>query len=164
MSAYITLMTPMTDEECLIAALADVGFVHSTLEIHTTPVQLVGYQGDRRSQTANIVIRRQHVGSSSNDLGFLATATGYQAYVSNYDHPRLGKSWLGQLSECYQRHMTAKQGRLAAEERRRLEEERQRLVEAQRTAVHEKARKLGYQVKESREGDAIRLVLVKRTY
>lgn len=45
-----------------------------------------------------------------------------------------------------------------------MEEERQRLVEAQRKTVHEKAKKLGYQVKESREGETIRLVLVKRTY
>jgi sulfatase maturation enzyme AslB (radical SAM superfamily) len=42
--------------------------------------------------------------------------------------------------------------RLAAEERQRMEEERKRLVEAQRVAVHEKAKKLGYQIKESRQG------------
>lgn len=65
MSAYITLMTPMTDEECLLAALADVGFDRTKVEVHASPAHLVGYQGDRRAQTANLVIRRQHVGGSS---------------------------------------------------------------------------------------------------
>lgn len=164
MSAYITLMTPMTDEECLLAALADLGFHRSEVEVHATPVALVGYRGDQRTQTANIVIRRQHVGSASNDLGFLASTTGYQALVSDYDHPRFGRGWLAQLDACYQTHWNAKRERLAAEERHRVDVERQRVVEAQRTAIHERARKLGYQVKETREGETIRLALLKRAY
>lgn len=164
MSAYITLMTPMTDQECLLAALADLGFDHTKVEVHAEPVNLVGYGGDRRVQAANIVIRRQHVGMASNDVGFLATATGFKAFVSGYDHPRFGSGWLSQLGTRYQSHWTAKEERLAAEERRRLEEERLILVEAQRKAVHERAKKMGYQVKETREGEIIRLVLVKRTY
>lgn len=164
MSAYITLLTPMTDQECLLAALNDIGFDSTKVEVHASPVSLVGYQGDRRSQAANIVIRRQHVGMASNDVGFLATPTGYQAFVSGYDHPRFGAGWLSQLNTSYQSHWSAKQERLAAEERRRLEEERRKLVEAQRQAVHERAKKLGYRVQETREGETIRMVLVKRTY
>jgi len=164
MSAYITLTTPMMDEECLLAALADVGFDERKVEVHATPVALVGYRGDGRQQTANLVIRRQHVGAASNDIGFLATPTGYQAIVSNYDQSRFGAAWLSRLDACYQRRWSTKQERLAAEERRWLEAERQRLVEAQRAMICEKARKLGYQVKESHEGGTIRLALVKRTY
>lgn len=164
MSAYITLMTPMTDQECLLEALADSGFDQSKVEVHNTPVNLVGYAGGRRSQTANIVIRREHVGSASNDIGFLATATGYQAYVSGFDNPRFGSTWLSKLNDSYQGHWSAKQERLAAEERLRLEEERKQLVEAQRQGVYERAKKMGYRVKETVEGDSIRLVLLKRTY
>lgn len=164
MSAYLTLMTPMTDEECVLAALADVGFDRTKVERHESPAHLVGYQGDRREQTAHLVIRRKHVGGSSNDIGFLNTPTGYQALVSGYDHPRFGTGWLAQLHARYQVHAAAKQERLAAAERQRLEAERQRLVQAQRAAVCEKAKKLGYQVRESREGETIRLVLVKRSY
>lgn len=164
MSAYLTLLTPMTDQECVLAALVDLGFEKTKVEVHETPVQLVGYAGDRRAQTANIIIRKQHVGVASNDVGFLATATGYQALVSGYDHPRFGSGWLSQLSQRYQVHADAKRERLAAEERQRLEEARQKLVEAQRQAVHERAKKLGYRVEEKREGDKLRLVLVKRTY
>jgi hypothetical protein len=53
---------------------------------------------------------------------------------------------------------------LAEAERRRVEEERRKLVEAQRQAIHEKAKKMGYRVQETREGDSLRLVLVKRVY
>jgi hypothetical protein len=164
MSAYKMLLTPMTDQECLLAALADVGFDSSQVEVHPTPVNLVGYAGDQRAQTASIVIRRQHVGAASNDVGFLASATGYQAFVSGYDHPRFGTGWLSQLHSRYEAHWSAKQERLAAEDRRRVEEERRRVVEAQRQAIHERAKKMGYRVEERLEGEKIRIVLVKRTY
>jgi len=164
MSAYLTLLTPMTDQECLLAALADLGFDSTRVEVHTEPVALVGYVGDARSQAAHIIIRRQHVGAASNDLGFRATPTGYQLIVSDYDRRAYGQEWLTRLHARYEAHSTAKQARLAAEERRRLEEERRRLVESQRTAVIERAKKMGYQVKETREGEKVRLVLLKRTY
>jgi hypothetical protein len=164
MSAYISLLTPMTDQECLLAALTDLGFDATRVEVHPSPVHLVGYGGDRREQTANIVIRRQHVGASSNDVGFLASAAGYQAFVSGFDHPRFGADWLTQLNSRYQTHWAAKMGRLAAEERRRIEEERERLVATQRQAVYDRAKKLGYRVQESREGAVVRMVLVKRSY
>ncbi len=164
MSAYLRLMTPMIDRECLLAALADLGFDGTKVEIHEAPVALVGYQGDGRAQTANVVIRRQHLGAASNDIGFLATPTGYQAIVSDYDRARFGDGWLAQLVARYEAHRQVKQERLAAEERRRAEEERRRLVEAQRQAVYERAKKMGYRVTETREGETVRLVLVKRTY
>lgn len=164
MSAYITLMTPMMDPECLVAALADLGFDRTKVEIHESPVHLVGYRGDRREQRATIVIRRQYVSGSSNDVGFLATPTGYQALISDFDRSRFGSSWIAQLHERYQVHSATKQEHLAEDARRQLKEERHRLVEAQRAAVHEKAKKLGYQVKETREGETLRLVLMKRSY
>lgn len=164
MSAYLTMMTPMTDQECLLVALEELGFSSQKVEIHAKPTQLVGYTNDRRSQTANIVIRRKHLSSASNDLGFLASETGYRAIISDYDQARYGPSWLAELQSRYKGHAEAKEARLAAEERRRLEEERRRLVEAQRRSVLERAKKMGYQVKESSEGGVVRLVLVKRTY
>jgi hypothetical protein len=164
MSAYITLLTPMSDLSCLLEALTELGFDSGKVEVHQTPVSLVGYRGDKRTQVANVVIRRQHIGGASNDVGFLASPTGYQAFVSGYDHPRFGTAWLSKLNTSYQAYWTTKQAQLAAEERRLAEEARQQLIETQRQAVHQRARKLGYRVQESREGETIRLVLVKRTY
>jgi hypothetical protein len=164
MSAYITLMTPMVDTECLLAALADVGFGQDRVEVHEQPAQLVGYEGLERKQQAELVIRKRHVGSASNDLGFLRTPTGYQLIVSDYDQRSYGTPWLQKVNGRYQEHARLKQERLAEAERQRLEEQRRQLVEAQRQSIHEKARKLGYRVQETREGDKLRLVLVKRVY
>lgn len=160
MSAYITLMTPMTDQECLLASLVDLDLTREQIEVHAEPVALVGYG---MAPTANIVIRRRHLGAAASDIGFLATATGYHAHLTN-DHPQYGAAWLRQLHERYVHHGAVKQARLAEAERRRLEEERRQLVEAQRAQVLAKAKQLGYQVKETREGDTVRLTLLKRTY
>jgi len=176
MSAYIHLATPMIEGDVLVDALTDMGFDRSCIEVHEDAVALVGYEGRSRGQVAHIVIRRQFVGASSNDIGFEKTSTGYRAYISDYDRGRYGAEWLSRLHERYQHHARVKSERLEREtreaearERARLEalrreEERVRLVEAQRQSVLERARKLGYRVEESREGETIRLVLVKRVY
>lgn len=178
MSAYITLATPMVDQECLLAALTELGFAAEHIEVHDQAVPLVGFEGDRRTVQGHVVIRKQHVGRASNDLGFERTATGYRAHVSDHDRSRYGPGWMAKLHERYQVHDGIKRARLEREAReaaiearrlaelemRRREEERQRLVEAQRQAVRDKARKLGYRVKETREGETLRLVLVKRVY
>ena len=154
----------MTDQECLVCALVDMGFNQQMIEVHALAVPLVGYAGDQRALTANIVIRRQHIGPSSNDLGFVSTNTGYHAVVSNYDTSQFGTAWISRLCARYDVHWNAKKDRLEAAELRRVEEERKRIVEAQRTAIHERAKKMGYSVVEKREGESLRLVLVKRTY
>jgi len=164
MSAYITLATPMTERSCLLDALADLGFTADKVEVHDEPTALVGYEGARRGQEAHVVIRKRHVGRSSNDIGFLATPTGYRAFISDYDRSRYGQAWLAKLSDRYQHHHNAMMERLAEEERRRKEEERRALVEAQRMAITEKATEMGYQVEETREGEKVRLVLLRRTY
>jgi hypothetical protein len=179
MSAYITLATPMTDQECLLKALADLGFPADRVEVHGSAVPLVGYEGHSRGQRAHMVIRRQHVGKLSNDIGFEQTAMGFRAHVSDFDQSRYGKQWMRKLRARYQHHDTVKQELLARQvheateiearrraeiEARRREEERQRLVEAQGQAIHDKARKMGYRVEETRQGDTVRLVLVKRVY
>jgi len=163
-SAYIVLGTPMTDEECLLEALADVGFAGDRVEVHAEPVCLQGYEGRLREQVAHVVIRRKHLGGSSNDIGFLRTPTGYQALVSGYDSIAHGAGWLQTLQQRYAVRHAAKVARLAEAERLRLEEERRQLVESQRQAIRDKARKMGYRVEETREGDAVRLVLLKRVY
>lgn len=164
MSAYITMQTPMTDRELLLEALADLGYDAGKVEVRDEPVALVGYVGDARADRADVVIRRSHIGGGSNDVGFLATPTGYLAIISDYDRGRFGTAWVAKLHERYRVRAAAKEERLAAAERERLAEERRRLVAAQRDAVVAQAKKLGYRVNESRQGEAVRLVLVRRSY
>jgi len=88
-SAYVEIETEYKDIECLQQALADVGF--PVVEVGKN-IHLVGYKGDRRVQTADLVIRRQHIGSASNDIGFKRQPNGsYVAIVSDYDRGRFGR-------------------------------------------------------------------------
>lgn len=160
MSAYITLVTPMLDEECLVAAIVDQGFCEASIVRSVEPVALRGWQQGRQ---AHVVLPKEHTGDAYNDIGFLRGPTGFTAILSN-DYARFGPEWLSRVRSRYQAHWTAKQERLAADERRRAEEERQKVVENQRQAVHERAKEMGYRVQETREGETIRLVLVKRAY
>ncbi|MFM7199194.1 MAG: hypothetical protein ACKO6N_00235 [Myxococcota bacterium] len=167
MSAFITMMTPMTDQECLVEALAALGLPRQQIEVSATPLTLRGYQQGRQ---AHVILRKELTGDLWNDIGFLQTPTGYKAVLSN-DYQRYGTEWLSRVGTQYQQQVRLKEARLAELDRQAREREaqqreleRQKLVEAQRQAIEEKAKKLGYMVKESREADKIRLVLVKRTY
>jgi len=83
MSKYMTFTeTAFKDRECLLAALAECGYAEVE---EGESLSLYGYQGDRRKETANIVIRRKFVGSASNDLGFQKTDAGYVAIISEFD-------------------------------------------------------------------------------
>ena len=89
MSKYLTFQEILfTSQELLLQALAKLGYDKPETG---EALQLVGYRGDIRPETAQIVIRRKYVGSASNDLGFMKTDRGYVPLVSEYDqsaHPR----------------------------------------------------------------------------
>ena len=70
------------DRECLLNALSECGY--SEVE-EGEALSLYGYQGDRRPETANIVVRRKFIGGASNDLGFQKTDAGYVPVISEYD-------------------------------------------------------------------------------
>jgi Protein of unknown function (DUF1257) len=108
------------DRRLLVAALAELGY----LEIEEGKgLPLYGYHGDQRPETAEIVIRRQHVGSLSNDIGFTNTAQGYVPVVSEYDHRAVhGGQFLVKLRTAYSE-------RVVAEVTRRLHGTAQRQVE-----------------------------------
>ena len=74
--------TAFKDRECLLKALAGCGY--GTVE-EGESLSLYGYQGDRRPETAQIVVRRKFIGAASNDLGFQKTDAGYVAVISEYD-------------------------------------------------------------------------------
>ena len=83
MSKYMTFTdTAFKDRECLLNALSECGY--ETVE-EGESLSLYGYQGDRRPETAQIVVRRKFIGSASNDLGFRKTEAGYVPVISEYD-------------------------------------------------------------------------------
>jgi hypothetical protein len=86
MSHFVECQTQFRDPQAPIAALVDCGFERSVIEVHEQAVPLIGYQGDARSQNAHIVIRRQHVGSGANDVGWEKQPDGtYTAWISEFD-------------------------------------------------------------------------------
>jgi hypothetical protein len=110
----------LKDRRLLLAALADLGY--SEVE-EGEALPLYGYQGDRRPETAELVVRRRHLGSASNDVGFARTPAGYVPIVSEYDRRTLhGGRFLVELRTAYSE-------RVIEEVRRRLHGTARRTVE-----------------------------------
>jgi len=121
MSKFLTFPDVIfKDRRLLLAALADLGY---TVVEEGEALPLCSYQGDRRPETADIVIRRQYVGAASNDVGFARTDQGYVPVVSEYDQRTLHQ---GQLLVKLR---TADSERVVEEVRRRLRGTARREVE-----------------------------------
>jgi hypothetical protein len=105
MSKYGTLETEIKEQKYLVAALAEMGY---RTEIHPQGSALVGFEGRERPERANIIIRRQHLDSASNDIGFAKSADGrYAAQLSEYDQ-RIGfdQKWLNRVHQLYKEKQT----------------------------------------------------------
>ncbi|MEB3336145.1 MAG: DUF1257 domain-containing protein [Leptolyngbyaceae bacterium] len=103
MSHFTSIKTQIRRVDTLVKALADLGF--SQVEVHETAQPLYGYQGDRRPETAEVIIRRQHLGALSNDIGFCRLADGtLEAIISEYDSIQYSQPWLNQLTQRYAYH------------------------------------------------------------
>ncbi len=106
MSMYCTVLTQFKSPSALVAALAEAGgWTTDQIEIHETPQNLFGYKGDIRTQKAHVIVRRQHVGSASNDIGFELDASGqYVSHVSRFDSKKYGEDWMKRLRQAYAFH------------------------------------------------------------
>ncbi len=112
MSKYLTFTDIVfKNEALLLAALADLGY--TTVE-RGEALALYGYQGDARSERAELVIRRRHIGVASNDLGFARTAKGLTPIISEYDQRTLHEG------KFVTRLRTAYNERVVAEMQKRL--------------------------------------------
>lgn len=99
MSMFLQKTTCMNDGKILAKTLKT---RFAEVEVYDTPQKLVGYQGDKREQQAEIVVRRQHVGTASNDIGFARGTDGnYTAMISSYDSGKYGDKWLQGVTKDY---------------------------------------------------------------
>lgn len=106
MSHYTNIKTQLKDRQFLIEALIEMGWQLSQIEIHNVATNLYGFQGDMRKDIANIIIRRQHVGGASNDIGFLLEDDSYTAIISQFDKNHYNDTWMGKLKQEYVELMT----------------------------------------------------------
>lgn len=122
MSEYLECETQIKDKKGLVAALVAMGIPEDKIEIPDAPQHLYGYHDDRRQQTADVIIRRGTVGSSSNDIGFVKGADGkFKAIISEYDrraggnHARhtggYNQKWEKELEGRYAEAMYTKQAK-----------------------------------------------------
>lgn len=132
MSHFTCIKTQLKDRDALVKALADVGL--KNVEVHETAQHLHGYQGDVRSQTAEVIIRRQYIGQWSNDIGFKQQANGqFEAIISEYDRQNYSQEWLNNLTQRYGYHAlmaTAPAQGFTVEEEETLEDGTIRVVVA----------------------------------
>ncbi|MBH8577154.1 DUF1257 domain-containing protein [Nostocaceae cyanobacterium CENA369] len=106
MSHFSKILVKFKDQSCLVEALQRFGFYP---QIHDKPVNLYGYRGDKREQTAHIVVPRNQISSLSNDLGFYWNGTEYECLISEYDQGTglakaglgLGQNFLSKLQQEY---------------------------------------------------------------
>ena len=111
-SHYTAVRTQIKNRDCLVKALNDLGF-EGKVELHDGEgANLYGYMGDKRTQTANVILRRKHVGGSSNDIGWKLREDGtYEAIISEYDSGKYNKAWCEKLMQRYSLHTIKKQAR-----------------------------------------------------
>lgn len=103
MSHFTCIKTQIKNADALLKALSDLGF--NKVEVHKIAQPLYGWQGDVREQTAEVIIRRNYVGTSSNDIGFQRQEDGqFQAIISEYDCHRYSQEWLNNLTQRYAYH------------------------------------------------------------
>jgi hypothetical protein len=100
MSHYSTIETEFRDEDVLVETLEEME-PNWVVERHSTPTNLFGYENDMRPEKAHLIIRRNYVGTASNDIGFVREGNTYRAIISEYDQGQHGAEWLGKLTQNY---------------------------------------------------------------
>lgn len=100
MSKYEQTATLITNPDCLIAALNELGF---QCEFHPEGAHLIGYEGRKRPETAHVIIRKHQIGEASNDIGFARRPNGtFAAVLSEYDRSiGFDEKWIGRVHQIY---------------------------------------------------------------
>jgi hypothetical protein len=124
MSHYTCIRTEIKEAALLVESLREMGFPQ--VEHHEQAQYLYGYQGDRRPETAEVIIRRQFIGPAANDVGFKHQESGvFEAIISEYDRSsRCNDDWLRQLNRTYAYkliHEQAREQNLSIEEEQTLD-------------------------------------------
>lgn len=107
MSEFNIVECQFKDKSCLIQSIKEIGYESEFFE---EPVNLRGYMNDQRAQKANILIKKEKIGSASNDIGFLKNSKGqYDLIISEYDVGRPhGSLFTEKLKQIYTKNVTLK--------------------------------------------------------
>ena len=110
MSKYLVYDTEYEYWDCVIEALVEMGYPRKVMLFSETEKQsLYGHQGDIRSQKANLVIPRRHVGRAANDLGFEMVNGKIIMHLSEYDKSNTFTRYKqNKLKALYKKHTILK--------------------------------------------------------
>lgn len=98
MSHYTRVRTALNNAEVLAAALRQLGFAE--VEVHERPEALHGYAG--RTEQAEVIVRKKHLGHAYGDLGFARSADGtFDLVVDSSDQHGRHSRWLPKLPQAY---------------------------------------------------------------
>ncbi len=103
MSHYTILKTRITDAPALAEGLADMGY--EDVEVWETAQPLMDYGGSETKETAEVIVRRHHVGRLANDIGFKRQSVGpMRAIISDWDRQKHTEGWMRELTRRYAYH------------------------------------------------------------
>ena len=112
MSHYTIVETKIVDAPALAEGLADMGY--EDVEVWESAQPLVDYSGSETKETAEVIVRRKHVGRLANDIGFKRQPAGpMRAIISDWDRDKHGEGWMRELTRRYAYH--AARGKLEAQ-------------------------------------------------
>ncbi len=112
MSHYTIVETKIVDAPALAEGLADMGY--EDVEVWESAQPLMDYSGSETKETADVIVRRQHVGRLSNDIGFKHQFVGpMRAIISDWDRDKHNEGWMRELTRRYAYH--AARGKLEAQ-------------------------------------------------
>lgn len=99
MSHFTEIKTEFHDVDTLVEALVAMGYTRSHIEVHREGAAIIDYQGKntryrftdhqderfRQGDRGHVIIRRQNVGQSCNDMGWYCDAEkGSVAFICDY--------------------------------------------------------------------------------
>lgn len=116
MSHNTVLKTSIRSREALILALEEeCPRWKGHIEVHEKPQAMYGYDDELRPTKAEVIIRRNYVGSAANDLGFALQPDGsWSAIISEYDTRQgYNRDWLQSIGRRTAGHEILRQNQVA---------------------------------------------------
>jgi hypothetical protein len=136
MSQYLVVECEIDKEKYIVEGLKDMGFSMDEIEIHQTSQTLMNYNGQPGPQKGNIIVRRKYFKQRTKsgwnaDLGFEKVNDSYKIHVNSEE-----KKWWSSKEPRFKQIAAA-------------------------CKVTDKARREGYHVRRTENGENIKLTVTK---